>query len=155
MHWIIRDCKTGEIEHCPTVQGSEVMDRVALLNRGTPTRADNQSWGKLTTERARRPGKGVKDGAVTLQGGLTMPSPTECVERLVRGVRPEIADELWAYKTADRSLDRTTLKGLLAQVIEPRVWAAFKGHQRFERFVNAVSEQLRVNFGIRRANDRM
>ena len=152
--WVIMDRETGEIvERCPTVQGSEVRERAALLSRGTPTRADNQSWGKLTKERA-QPGKGVKDGAITLRGGLRMPSPTECVERLVRGVNPEIVSKLRDYSVTGNVLDLKTLKRFLAQVVDPRVWTAFAEHRQFERFVNSVSQRLYEKFEIRRANDR-
>lgn len=153
-HWVIRDRETGEIaEHCPNAQASEVEERAALLNRGEPTRADNIRWGTYTTKRM-RPGNGVKDGAIALRGGLTMPSATECVERLVRNVIPKIPRDLELYKATEKSLDRATLTGWLADVIEPRVWAAFMEHPRFEQFINSVSEQLRYTYGIRRANDR-
>jgi hypothetical protein len=152
--WVIVDRETGKtVERCPTVQGSEVRERAALLSRGTPTRSDNQSWGKLTKERA-RPGRGVKDGAIALRGGLQMPSPTECVERLVMGANPEIVAEIKAYQTTGNVLNLATLRDFLAQVVDPRAWAAFAEHRQFERFINSVSQRLYEKFGIRRANDR-
>ena len=111
MHWVIRRRETGKmvkhwpiIEDCPTATKSEVEDRVALLNRGKPTRADNQSWGKLTKERA-RPGKGVKSA------DSTELSATEWVERLVGD--PEISVLLREYVSDNRAITLDELVDLL------------------------------------------
>ena len=72
MHWVIRERETGEIvQRCPTVTKSEVEARVALLNQGTPTRADNIAWGKLR-----------KGGRRVQSADAAQLTATEWVERL-------------------------------------------------------------------------
>ena len=138
-HYVIRDQSSGEvIERCKTSTLSEVEDRVALLNRGTPSRADNQSWGKLTKERARL-GRGVKSG------DPAQLSTTEWVERLVAH-QPTVT-LLREYVSQGRALGRVQLARLLTLVAEPdRVLPDDAG-------VDAVSQQLYRKFGIRRADD--
>lgn len=137
-HWVIRRRDTRKIfERFPTVTKSEAEDRVALLNRGPPTRADNQSWGKLTKEGA-RPGKGVKGDETS---GL---SATEWTERLVGD--PETSAELRKYVAQERALSLDDLAALLTQVDEYE-----RDFTEKFRLLEAVSMQLYRKFGIRRA----
>jgi hypothetical protein len=144
MHWVIRRRTPGKevgeweiVEHCKTVTKSEVDARVAVLNRGTPTRAENQSWGKLTKERT-RPGKGVKTSANPMELSVT-----EWVERLYGD--PRSSAVLREYASSERPVSLADLLDLLRSVDETR-------RRIFtEEMLENISMQLYRKFNIHRA----
>ncbi len=126
MYWVIRNRETGEVERCPTVTKSEVEARVAVLNAGEPTRADNQSWGKLT-----KVGRRVKSA------DSAQLSATEWVERLVSDPRTS------AVLHSDATISPTKLRELMAAVDE--------GERQVisEELFGSVAQQLYRKFGAR------
>jgi len=128
MHWVIRDRKTGDVEHCHTVMKSEVEARAALLNRGALTVGDRRSWGVLT-----KAGRRVKSDSL---------SAAEWVERLIGD--PRTAALLRVYVRRDRPMRLVAVRRLLRKV----------GARRFDDFfIESVSKRL-VPFGVRRADER-
>jgi hypothetical protein len=146
MHWVIRRRTPGKevgeweiVERCKTVTQSEVDARVVVLNRGTPTRAENQSWGKLTKERT-RPGKGVKASA-----GATGLSVTEWVERLYGD--PQSSAVLREYASTEHPMTLDDLLELLRSVDETR------SRDFTDELLENISMQLYRKFNIRRADE--
>jgi hypothetical protein len=136
--WVIKRRATGEIvEHCKGVHMSEIDARVAVLNRGQPTAAENRSWGILNQEGPRRePKRRYRNDT-----GLTT---TQWVERLYGDTR--VNPVLRAYVASKRSLNLVTLKGLLRRVDGARP-------EFTEEMLESISQQLYTKFDIHRAEE--
>ncbi len=155
MYWVIRRRTPSKsmgnwdiVEHCYTVTKSEIEARVAVLNRGNPTRGENIAWGKLT-----------KSGRRVRASDSGQLSVTEWVERLYD--YKVTSDILREYKSSMR-LD--TLRYLLSKVDEFEPYqpidleniparSSYTSARIDGDMLEAISQQIYRKFGISRARD--
>jgi hypothetical protein len=152
--WIIRQRVAGKpmrewpiIDSAPGAHKSEVEARVAVLNRGNPTRPENISWGRLKKAGARHAPK----QKYANHSGLTV---TQWIERLYAD--PKTSAVLRDYAARKASLTAATLRGLLDSVDEAAQFAGGKrrlDHEFTDKLIAAISIDLWEKFGIHRAEE--
>ncbi|HEY2037999.1 MAG TPA: hypothetical protein VGG96_13345 [Steroidobacteraceae bacterium] len=136
MHWVIRkrNRATGEVLEtipCKTLTKSEVLDRVAQLNRG-PTRNENVSWGRL---RGR---------------GRAVTRADKWFERLYDN--PQTKAELQRYQASNDVLHREDLEALMRLVATRQLDLPPRDDEEARcKELDAVSFQLFSKLQIRRS----